>query len=292
VRDSTVENHMKNVVVGGGALVLGVLGLVGCGAADSQGGEENVAAVEQALDNQQFVQPAGYPNVGVSYDAVSTLLNSYGDWDKFGIISPRSFLSYGAAGQGAGFYGMNCDLNTFPYRDFLKGISTRGDAYGHTAKCGRNTLNTNFFAHVQGASASREVKYLSKVAVAGSTTNIDDKLGSELSFNWDTTASNKAECRAHYVATAIAQIETGEVDAIVCNKVDDGFIVNVSSSAMCNALPFDSVNNHCVGNNCSGGNDWAVGFVKNTCGTNQYVKGVSKRKLDGKIKTLLCCNFN
>lgn len=283
---------MSTLLNGRSWLVVGVFALAGCGGVSPEEGSENVGVAEQALSNQVYVQPAGYPNAGVSFDGVSTLLNSYGDWDRDGTFTPRSFLSYGAGGQGASFFGMNCDLNTFPYRDFLKGISTRGSTYGHTAKCGRNTRDTNYFTHVQGAAASREVKFLSKVAFAGSTTNIDDKLGSELSFNWDTTANNKAECRAHYVATAIAQLETGEVDGIVCNKVDDGFIVNVSSSGMCNALPFDDVNNHCVGNNCSGGNDWAVGFVKNTCGANQYVKGISKRKVDGKIKTLLCCNFN
>lgn len=276
---------MGNLVMRSCAVALGVLGLVGCGAAEGGENAENVGAAEQALDSQTYTAPPGYPNVGVSYDQVSTLLNSYGDWDNGTSVNPRKFQSYGSGGGFPYFFGMNCDLNTWPYRDFLRGISVRGDTYGHTAKCTRSTLNFNYFAHVQNA--TREVKYLSRVN--GSGTPINDTLGSEVSWNWDSGFVNKAECRAHYVATAIAQIETGEVDAIVCNKVDDGFLFNVASTA-CSALQVGNVTDNCTGNNCSGGNDWAPGFVKTSCGNNQFIKGVSKRT-DGKIKALYCCNF-
>ncbi len=282
---------MGSLIVRSCVLMLGVVGLVACGTANSGEDAENVGTAQQALDNATFSAPPGYPNVGLSYRAVSTLPNPYSpDWNHFGVISPRWFLSYGASGQGAGYYGMNCDINTWPYRDFLRGVSVTTSVYGDAGKCARTTRDTNYFSHVRND--TREVKYLSRVATAGSHVNINDRAGSEVSWTWDGGAntSNRAECRAHYAATAISMIETGEIDAIVCNQVDSGFIVNVSQS-MCTTLPFDGVN-HCIGNNCSGGNDWAVGSVKNTCGNNQYVKAISKRKVDGKLSALLCCNFN
>jgi len=267
--------------------VLGVIGLAGCGSVNSGDSEANVGAAEQPLDNVTGSSP-GYPSVGVSYDQVTTSLNNtYGDWDHFGIISPRWFQSYGSAGSGAGFYGMNCDYNSWPYRDFLRGISVRGDSYGHSAYCVRKANGLNFF-HVSGAAGDGETKYLSRVAFAGSTTNIDDRSGSDVYWDWD-WGNVKAECRWHYAAIGVVQIETGEVDAIRCQKVQDGFISSVSQGT-CEVLPVDMFNNHCPGNNCSGTNDWAVNYLKNTCRDNQYIKGISKRT-DGKIKSILCCPF-
>jgi hypothetical protein len=283
---------MENLSLRSCAFALGVLGLVACGAADAGGNAENVSVADQALDNVVGTQPVGYPNVGVSYDGVSTLLNSYGDWDHYTSISPRWFKSatWASATQSPVTTGMNCDLNTWPFRDFIKGISVRNAVYGHSAKCDRTTRNTNFFSHVQNA--TREVKYLSRVAFQGSHTNIDDRLGTELSWDWD-VGFTKAECRAHYVATGLAQIETGEVDAIVCNKVDDVAISNISAQSQCNKLVFDGTS-HCIpGENCSTANAWAeAGVVANTCGKNQYLKGISKvPDSSGHIHAMYCCNF-
>lgn len=279
---------MGNLRIQSCAFVFGVLGLVACGAADAGGNAEDVSVANQALDNIGGTQPAGYPNVGVSYDGVSTLLNAYSpDWDHFTSISPRLFKSatWATATQSPITTGMNCDLTTWPFRDFIKGISVRNNAYGHAAKCDRTTRNTNFFLHVQNA--TREVKYLSRTT--NGTSNIDDRLGTELSWDWD-QGFTKAECRAHYVATGLAQIETGEVDAIVCNKVDDVAISNISSQSQCNKLVFDGAS-HCIPgeNNC---NAWAAGAVANTCGRNQYLKGISKvPDSTGRIHAMYCCNF-
>jgi hypothetical protein len=186
---------------------------------------------------------------------------------------------------------MNCDYSDFAKRDFLRGISVRGDNYGHSGYCVRKSGGLNFF-HVRSAAGDGETKFLSRVAFAGSHTNIDDRLGSDVSWNWDPGAYAKAECQYHYAAIGIVQIETGEVDALRCQKVDDGWINNVSQ-ARCPAgdvLQVDSVNDKCPGNNCSGNSDWQVGYVKNTCRDNQYIKGISKRS-DGKLKSILCCAF-
>jgi hypothetical protein len=98
--------------------------------------------------------------------------------------------------------------------------------------------------------------------------------------------------RAHYVAVGIVQIETGEVDAIRCQKVLDGHISNVSLARCPTAdvLQVNSVTNNCPGGNCTGGNDWESGLAKTTCKNTQYIKGISKRS-DGKIKSIMCCNF-
>jgi hypothetical protein len=241
-------------------------------------------------------RPSGYPDVGVPYDGVSTLLNSYPDWDHFTSISPRLFHSYGSGGGAPGFYGMNCDLNNWPYRDFIKGSPCVVPSMGMRRSVRVPTRDTNFFLHVQNA--TREVKYLSR---SSGGHNIDDRAGSELTFDWD-MGHTKAECRAHYVATGLAQIETGEVDAIICNKVDDVAISNISSRNQCTPLPFDLRIGKCVGpdgsaqnqngTTCSADNAWAPGVVANTCGKNQYLKGISKASdTSGHLNAMLCCNF-
>jgi hypothetical protein len=109
---------------------------------------------------------------------------------------------------------------------------------------------------------------------------------------WDWDPGNiKAECGFHEIVTGVAQSESNEIDAIQCNSAAVG---TGALQSHCNVLKFDN-QNHCSGN-CTGGQDWAVGFQKNTCGSWQYVKGVSKKgnlqTSNGEISAILCCNWN
>ncbi|MEO6601729.1 MAG: hypothetical protein ABIQ16_17765, partial [Polyangiaceae bacterium] len=84
---------MRMVLERGCAFVIMALGAVGCGGDVNQASDE-VGVVGQALDFVTTVPPPGYPNVGISYDGVSTLLHRSGNWDdRPGVISPRVLLS-------------------------------------------------------------------------------------------------------------------------------------------------------------------------------------------------------
>src|SRR3954469_22814310 len=69
----------------------------------------------------------------------------------------RKEESLGYADRGRCAERHQSDAAAARFRDFIKGISVRNNAYGHAAKCDRTTRNTNFFLHVQNA--TREVKY-------------------------------------------------------------------------------------------------------------------------------------
>ena len=81
---------------------------------------------------------------------------------------------------------------------------------------------------------------------------------------------------------------------VVCLAQNAERVGTGSSQATCNVLRFDN-HNHCSGN-CSGSQDWSVGYSKNTCASSQYVKGVSKYAnpvlSNGEISAMLCCNWN
>jgi hypothetical protein len=164
---------------------------------------------------------------------------------------------------------------------YIVGISARTDAArAHSAKCATTP-------HQVGAPTSRH--YLSR---ANSLLQpISDPTSTEVSGNWLHAGEVRAECLHHEVVTGIAQLESGEIDAISCNytQVPTGVSTGPNVPVTCQRLDFN-FQNHCT-QGCSGGSDWAFGYYKNTCGTNQYIKAVAKKTSDGTIAAILCCNF-
>jgi hypothetical protein len=174
------------------------------------------------------------------------------------------------------FFGAECALNS--YHDYVQGISVRTDAKrAHSAKCVNNTSHS-----VTGAPASYH--YLSRANAQGGA--IDDRTGSDVSWDWDPGAI-KADCGYHQVVTGVAQLESNEIDAIACTSASG--VHAGPSTGTCQTLKFDG-QNHCPSGNC-GATDWAVGYNKNLCKSTQYIKAISKRGSMGEIGAILCCDW-
>jgi len=215
--------------------------------------------------------PAGYPSTALQFDTFTSQCTTSGDWDHTGIISPRSFFT----SDDGYFFAAECGEQNFPNHDYVVGISARTTVgRAHSVKCATNT-------HGVGAPSSRH--YLSRANSSGT------KISDGNTYNWD-SGNIMAECGFHEVVTGVAQLESNEIDAISCSPASVGTGV---SSATCNFVPFN-FQNHCD-QNCSGGSDWAYGYYKNICRTDQYIKGISKKAGAGSIGELsgmLCCNWS
>jgi hypothetical protein len=245
------------------------MGAIGCGT-DPASPSEDTGTVTTGLDYPNGC-PSGYPNTALPFDTYTSQCSTSGDWDHTGIISPRSFFT-----SDTGYYfAAECGLASNNHH-YIVGISVRTDVNRpHSAKCA-----TNF--HNVGIPSSRH--YLSRANSSGA--KINDPTVSNVGFDWDPGAI-KAECGYRKVVTGVAQLESNEIDAISCNSASIGTGTNRST---CNALKFDR-QNHC-GQSCGGSSDWAYGYYKNICRSDQYIKGVSKRGPLGEISAILCCNWN
>jgi len=253
------------MIVKFGAVCLAMVGF-GCGTETDSG---PAPTQSQGALNYLNGCPAGYPSTALQFDTFTSQCTTSGDWDHTGIISPRSFYT----SDDGYYFAAECGEQNFPNHDYVVGISARTNvARAHSAKCATNYHNV-------GAPTSRH--YLSRANAAG--TKINDP--STPSYNWD-PGNIMAECGYHEVVTGVAQLESNEIDAISCSPASVGTGV---SSATCNVLRFD-YQNHC-GQSCSGGSDWAYGYYKNICRSDQYIKGISKKGPMGEISAILCCNW-
>lgn len=258
-------NHLMRCSMALGA-ACAAIGAAGCGTeADSASAIGTTSGALNYLNGC----PAGYPNTALTFDTQTTQCSTSGDWDHTGIISPRTFFT-----SDTGIYfAAECGLASNNHH-YVVGISARTDFNRpHSAKCATEL-------HQVGAPVSR--RYLSRANAQGG--GIDD--GSSPSFDWDYGAI-KAECGYHQVVTGVAQLESNEIDAISCSPADVRTGIGPST---CNTVPFNH-QDHC-GQSCSGSSDWAYGYYKNVCRSDQYVKGVSKRGPYGEISAILCCNWS
>ena len=248
------------------------IGTIGCGEEPAE--PSAATTITEALNSNQGC-PAGYPGTALQFDQFSSRCSGTADWDHTGIISPRVF----STNDDSFYYAAECDTSASHH--YIVGISARTDAArAHSAKCATTP-------HQVGAPTSRH--YLSR---ANSLLQpISDPTSTEVSGNWLHAGEVRAECLHHEVVTGIAQLESGEIDAISCNytQVPTGVSTGPNVPVTCQRLDFN-FQNHCT-QGCSGGSDWAFGYYKNTCGTNQYIKAVAKKLSDGTIAAILCCNF-
>jgi len=268
-RETEVEMLSRAHLIMG--LAVAGLGAAGCAASASDESEE-VGTAEQAFNNI-LGAPPNYPTAALPFDQGTTRLYSNGDWDHSNIFSPRVFYT----SDSGWYFGAECALGN-TYHHYLVGISARTNVNrAHSAKCDDHESHG-----VHGAPAA--YRYLSRANTNGTRKN---DLGGDVPWNWDSTASVRADCGWHEVVTGVAQLESNEIDGIACTAANGPF--SGISQATCTTLRFDK-NNHCS-RNCTGANDWAVGYYKNICGSNQYMKGVSKSGPIGEISAILCCNW-
>jgi len=262
-REATMTKRVRSFWAIGA--VCTAVGMIGCGTEPES--SSDVAKSTEAL-NTFLGCPSGYPGTALPFDTGTSQCSTSGDWDHTGIISPRAFYT-----SDDGFYfAAECGLTS--NHDYIVGISARTSvARAHSAKCATNNHGIN-------PPSSRH--YLSRTNAAGA--HIDDR--GYFTYDWD-PGFTKAECGFHEVMSGVAQLESNEIDAISCNSATVGTGVGPST---CNVLKFD-FQNHCL-QNCSGSSDWAFGYYKNVCGSNQYMRGVSKSGPLGEIHAILCCNWN
>ena len=252
------------LVIGAACMAMGT---ISCSAEEESAGENT--EVTGALDYLNGC-PGGYPTTALQFDTFTSQCSTSGDWDHTGIISPRSFFT-----NDTGYYfAAECGLAANNHH-YIVGISARTDvSRAHSAKCATALHNV-------GVATSRH--YLSRANSSG--VKINDPTVSNVGFDWDPGAI-KAECGFHKIVTGVAQLESNEIDAISCNSASVGTGTN---QATCNALKFDH-QNHCS-QSCNSP-DWAFGYYKNVCRSDQYIKGVSKKGPLGEISAILCCNWN
>lgn len=263
----------RSVYIIGAAYV--AFGMIGCGSEPSTG--QTASETTGALNNNQGC-PAGYPNTALQFDQFSSRCSGTTDWDHTGIISPRVF----ATSDDSYYYAAECNTNPQSHH-YVVGISARTDASrAHSAKCSTNLHNV-------GTPSS--VHYLSRAN--SQLQPINDPTSNQTGgwTWWNPTTEVKAECLFHELVTGVAQLESGEIDAISCNSTSNPLGISTGPSrSTCQRLPYDFSGNHC-NQSCSGSSDWAFGYYKNMCGSSQYIKGVSKLKSTGEISAILCCNF-
>jgi hypothetical protein len=241
------------------------MGTVNCSGNEEPAGENT--EVIGGLNNFNGC-PTGYPNTALQFDTFTSQCSTSGDWDHTGIISPRSFFT----NDDSFYFAAECGLASNNHH-YIAGISARTDvSRPHSAKCATELHNV-------GVPVSRH--YLSRATSNGD--KINDPTVTNVGFDWDQGAI-KAECGFHQIVTGVAQLESNEIDAISCNSASVGTGTN---RATCNPLKFDH-QSHCTGSNCG----WAFGYYINSCRSDQYVKGVSKRGPLGEISAILCCNWN
>jgi hypothetical protein len=101
--------------------------------------------------------------------------------------------------------------------------------------------------------------------------------------DWD-VGYTKAECDMDETITGISQ--TGDLRL---SKIQCGWIESEvgNSDQGCTTLVFSSTSDNQL---ASDPGDWAIGFSKNQCRSNQYLKGVSSNPTTGEIHALLCCD--
>jgi len=101
--------------------------------------------------------------------------------------------------------------------------------------------------------------------------------------DWD-PGYYKAECGANEVMTGIAEAPGAlKMSKILCNWFRAEVMANDSS---CQARVFSQTDNR----NGTDTGDWAWGYTKNECASNQILKGVSANPSTGEIHAILCCN--
>jgi hypothetical protein len=252
-------------------------GMVGCGEEPQE--PSSATTITSAL-NDDHGCPSGYPFsvTALPFDQFTSRCSTSGDWDHTGIISPRVF----ATNDTSWYFGAECGLASNNHH-YVVGVSARTDASrAHSVKCATNLHNV-------GTPTSRH--YLSRAN--SQLQPINDPTSNQTGgwVWWNSSTEVKAECLFHEIVTGVAQLESGEIDAISCNLTSGATGVTTGpSQSSCQRLSFDQQGDHC-NQSCNGGSDWAFGYFKNTCGTNQYLKGISKKKSTGEIAALLCCNF-
>jgi len=254
------------------AAVCATVAAMGCGGVPTS---EDVGTTQQAFNNYVSISPP-FTNAVIPFDTSTTRLFQNGDWDNDNTIPHAQRYTY-TLNDGF-FFGAECALIT-SFHDYVIGISSRtyiGRA--HSVKC-----NNNDSHHVTGAPASYH--YLSREDSSGNPR--DDRVGSDVGWDWDPGAI-KADCGFHQAVTGVAQLESNEIDGIACTSAS---VNSGPSTSTCNKLVFDG-NNHCPVGGC-GSPDWAPGYAKNLCRSDQYIKAISKNKtrLNGEISAILCCNW-
>lgn len=153
----------------------------------------------------------------------------------------------------------------------LIGISASGggasEARAHSALC---VTSTDTFA---------------RTGFAFSTHNLDgfDDRADTSTGDWD-PGYTKAECAGTEIVTGISQSSD-----LHLRKLECGWIVTETGSnvAACTTLVFSTSSDNQLSTEPG---DWAVGYSKNQCRPNQYLKGVSANAGTGEIHAILCCD--
>jgi hypothetical protein len=101
--------------------------------------------------------------------------------------------------------------------------------------------------------------------------------------DWD-IGYTKAECGVGEAVTGVSQSPDLKLKQIQCSWIESESANNVHA---CTALPFSSTSDNRLTNDPG---DWAVGYSKNQCRSNQYLKGISSNSATGEIHSLLCCD--
>jgi hypothetical protein len=101
--------------------------------------------------------------------------------------------------------------------------------------------------------------------------------------DWD-VGYTKAECDVGELITGISQTSDLHLSKIQCGIIENE-VGNADQS--CTALIFSSTSDNQLSTEPG---DWAGGFSKNQCRSNQYLKGVSSNATTGEIHALLCCD--
>jgi len=106
--------------------------------------------------------------------------------------------------------------------------------------------------------------------------------------DWDVNYL-KAECGPAEIMGGISQTSSRLVSKILCRPiVCDGQVAHLTftiDEGACNTVMFNTRDNRLS----TYGGDWSPGYMKNQCGDNQILKGVSANP-DGTVHALLCCN--
>jgi hypothetical protein len=181
---------------------------------------------------------------------------------------------YTADGDWAvGSYKAQCN-----YDDPMSGISAtaigiRPDLRGHSAICSAG-------AYIVGSGSTGTYGTETVHSLSGADDRGDTGTG-----DWD-VGYTKAECAQSEAVSGVAQSGDSSLNmtTILCTWIESEIASNDSS---CTTLVFSSYSDNRL-NTASG--DWAVGYSKNECGSNQILKGVSSNPNTGEIHAILCCD--
>lgn len=101
--------------------------------------------------------------------------------------------------------------------------------------------------------------------------------------DWD-VGYTKAECGVGEAITGVSQTGDLKLRKVECSWIESE---SGNNDQACTPLVFsNSADNRMSGDP----GDWAIGYVKNQCRSNQYLKGISSNAATGEIHALLCCD--